>query len=74
MDYSPPGSSVCGDALGKNTGVGWYAFLQGIFPTQELNWGLLHCRRVLYQLSCLFVIDSYWEAVYIAQGAQLSAL
>ena len=25
--------------------------LQGIFPTQELNWGLLHCRQILYQLS-----------------------
>ena len=23
----------------------------GDFPTQELNWGLLHCRRILYQLS-----------------------
>ena len=22
-----------------------------IFPTQELNWGLLHCRWILYQLS-----------------------
>ena len=35
----------------KNTGVGSLFFLQGIFPTQELNWGLLHCRRILYQLS-----------------------
>ena len=25
--------------------------LQGIFPTQGSNPGLLHCRRVLYQLS-----------------------
>ena len=25
--------------------------LQGIFPTQELNPGLLHCRQTLYQLS-----------------------
>ena len=25
--------------------------LQGIFPTQELNTGLLHCRQVLYCLS-----------------------
>ena len=35
----------------KNTGVGSLFFLQGILPTQELNWGLLHCRRILYQLS-----------------------
>ena len=27
----------------KNTGVGSVSHLQGIFPTQELNWGLLHC-------------------------------
>ena len=35
----------------KNTGVGSLSLLQGIFPTQESNWGLLHCRRILYQLS-----------------------
>ena len=27
------------------------SLLQGIFPTQESNPGLLHCRRILYQLS-----------------------
>ena len=26
------------------------SLLQGIFPTQGLNPGLLHCRRILYQL------------------------
>ena len=36
---------------GQNTGVGSLSLLQRIFPTQELNWGLLHCRRTLYQLS-----------------------
>ena len=36
---------------GRNTGVGSLAFLQGIFPTQELNTGLPHCRWILYQLS-----------------------
>ena len=36
---------------GQNTGVGSLSLLQGIFPTQELSWGLLHCRRILYQLS-----------------------
>ena len=29
---------------GKNTGVGSHALLQGIFPAQGLNLGLLHCR------------------------------
>ena len=33
MDCSPPGSSVHGDSLGKNTGVGCQALLQGIFLT-----------------------------------------
>ena len=34
-----------------NAGVGSLSLLQRIFPTQELNWGLLHCRQILYQLS-----------------------
>ena len=45
------------DSPGKNTGVGCHFLLQGIFPTQESNWGLLHCRQILYQLS-------YEEALY----------
>ena len=36
---------------GQNTGVGSLSLLQGIFPTQALNPGLLHCRQILYQLS-----------------------
>ena len=35
----------------KNTAVGSLSLLQGIFLTQESNRGLLHCRRILYQLS-----------------------
>ena len=35
----------------KNTRVGSLSLLQGIFLTQESNQGLLHCRRILYQLS-----------------------
>ena len=34
----------------KNTGVGSLSLLQWIFPTQESNRGLLHCRWILYQL------------------------
>ena len=51
MGCSPPGSSVLGDSLGKNTGVGCHAFLRGIFPTQGSNPGLPHCRQILYCLS-----------------------
>ena len=34
---------------GKNTGVSCHFLLQGIFPTQGLNPGLLHCRQILYR-------------------------
>ena len=40
----PPGKPM-------NAGVGSLSLLQGVFLTQELNWGLLHCRQILYQLS-----------------------
>ena len=44
LPSEPPGKP-------KNTGVGSLSILQGIFLTQELNRSLLHCRRILYQLS-----------------------
>ena len=50
MDYIPPDFSVW-DFPGKNTGVGCHLLIQGIFPTQGLNLGLLDCRWILYQLS-----------------------
>ena len=50
-DQNSPGSSVHRDSSGKNTGVGCHALLQGIFPAQVSKQGLLHCRRILYQLS-----------------------
>ena len=51
MDCSLPGSSVHGDSPGKNTAVGCHALLQGIFLTQGLNSGLLHCRQIFCHLS-----------------------
>ena len=42
--FEPPGKP-------KNPGVSPGSLLQGIFLTQELNCGLLHCRWILYQLS-----------------------
>ena len=39
------------DFPGKSTGVGCQSLLQGIFPTQGSNPGLLHCRQMLYRLS-----------------------
>ena len=46
-----PGFSVHGDSSGKNTGAGCHVLLQGIFPTQGSNPGLLHCRQIPYHLS-----------------------
>ena len=51
MDCSPSAFSVHENSQGKNTGVGCHPLLQGIFLTQESNWGLLHCRQILCQLS-----------------------
>ena len=39
------------DFPGKSTVVGCHFLLQGIFPTQGSNPGLLHCRQMLYHLS-----------------------
>src|SRR5574340_1223802 len=44
LPAEPPGKP-------KNTEVGSLSLLQGIFPTQGSNPGLLHCRWILYQLS-----------------------
>ena len=35
----------------KNTTVSNLSLLQWLFPTQESNWSLLHCRQILYKLS-----------------------
>ena len=44
LPYEPPGKP-------RNTREGGLTLLQQIFPTQESNWGLLHCKWILYQLS-----------------------
>ena len=51
MECSPLGSSVHGILQARI--LEWVAIslLQGIFPTQESNPGLLHCRQILYHLS-----------------------
>ena len=44
LPSEPPGKP-------RNTGVGSLSLLPGIFLTQELNQGLLHCRLIIYQLN-----------------------
>ena len=54
MDCSPPGSSVHGNSPSKNTGVGCYAFIQGIFLTQGSNlWSPGKGNGYPLQYSCL---------------------
>ena len=48
---SPPGSPVNRILQARIPEVGCHALLQGIFPTQGSNPGLLHCRQILYHLS-----------------------
>ena len=50
------------DSPGKNIGVGSHSLLQGIFPTQGSNLGLLHCRQILYRLSHQ---GSLWRMCYL---------
>ena len=42
----------------KNTGAGCHSLLQGIFPTQGSNPGLLHCRRILYKTTNKWLLNS----------------
>ena len=72
MDCSPPGSSVHGDSPGKNTGVGRHALLQGIFPTQGSNRGLLSCRWILYHLNHQGSMGFPWETIYHSQPLSAS--
>ena len=44
LPSEPPGKP-------KITGVGSLSLLQGIFPIQVSNQGILNCRQILYQLS-----------------------
>ena len=52
----------------KNTGVGSQSLLQRIFPTQESNRGLLHCRHILYQLS----YEQTWVNIFCYKIAYLN--
>ena len=51
----PHGLYSLWNSPGQSTGVDSLSLLQGIFPTQGLNPGLSHCRRILYQLSFSFL-------------------
>ena len=48
----------------ENTGVGFLSLIQQIFPTQEWNQGLLHCRQILQQPSYQrSPVDGHWSII-----------
>ena len=63
LPAEPPGKP-------KNTGVGSLTLLQGNFLTQEQNQGLLHCRRILYQLSHQGSLPGGAAAAAVAKSLQ----
>ena len=60
LQAEPPGKP-------KNIGVGSLSLLQQIFPAQESNWGLLHCMRILYQLSYQVILYCINKEAQISQ-------
>ena len=63
------------DSPGKNTGEGCQSFLQGIFPTQGSNPGLLHCAdslasepagKPIQSLSNVQLSETPWTAAHQA--------
>ena len=47
----PHGLNSPWNSSGQNIGMNSLSLLQGIFPAQGSNCGLLHCRQIIYQLS-----------------------
>ena len=52
-------------------GVGSHSLLQGIFLTQELNSGLLHCRQIFKGPCMLFL--SYFKENHLARLGPMSS-
>ena len=70
-----PGSSVHGDSPGKNTGMGCYALLQGIFPVQGSNPRLLHWQVDFFttEPSGKSWIAHHWHEFSVSLGLTLQA-
>ena len=67
LPAEPPGTP-------QNTGVGSLSLVQWIFPTQELNQGLLHCRQILCQLSYQGSLKSAELVLQLKFQAQQAAI
>ena len=73
LDCSPPGSSVQGILQTRIPGVSCHSLLQGIFPSQGSNLGLLHCRQILYHLSYYTnrdntIPDTDFSSLFVSKG------
>ena len=53
------------DFPSKDIGLGCHFLLQGIFPNQGSNSGLLHYRQILYQLKSTRKNESIKECIYV---------
>ena len=70
--WTVPASFLClRDSPGKNTGVGFHALLQGIFPTQESNPHLLHLQHYRWILCSLSHLGIALGVVQFSLVAQL---
>ena len=72
MDCSQSGSSVHGIPQARILEWVPIPFSRGIFPTQGLNPGLLHCRRILYHLSHQVYRLSWGGHLLLAAGLRSS--
>ena len=73
VSLQPHGLYSPWNSPGQNTGVGSLSLLQEIFPIQEWNPGLSHCRWILYQLShkgSPKILE--WVAYPFSSGSSLS--
>ena len=69
LTLQPHGLYSPGNSPGQNTGVGSLSLLQGIFPSQGSNPGLLHCRQILYHLRL-----SRREDIKIKRGTKINEM
>ena len=59
MDPMEPKRPLCPWNSPGKYWTGLPFLLQGIFPTQRSNLGLLHCRQILYHVSHVYIITVY---------------
>ena len=59
------------DFLGRNCGVGCYLLPRGIFLTQGLNSGLLHCSQILHHCPHRYIHVHIWVHFILIKILQL---